>query len=322
MPEFFNSGKDCAISVIVPAFNAAATLPCALQSIFAQTSPPEEVIVVDDGSSDDTFRIAEAFAPEIRVVRQANQGAAVARQTGTELARSPYIAYLDADDWWPVDKLAVCRSILRVQEVDFLFADLQRAKPNDPESCYLPRNTTFFPWAEKYFTESVRVPEIEDLYLLEPRRGLALVLDGFPVFPSTMLVRKSAIEAVGGWDPQFRRCQDFDVAIRLARQYPTHFHHWVGAVLGLHGVNTDADQYCIKQLNGDIAVLMHHLQRSPENDFKRQVAIALGKKYRGLGYLYRTVGDSKRAHGCYREAMKLPGRRLHSGLRYLATSFS
>ena len=313
---------DAAISVVIPAYNAGRTIAPALESVLAQSSLPEEIIVVDDGSADDTLEIASAFGGIVKVIKQANQGSAAARQTGTDEARGDYIAYLDADDWWLDNKLAVCRAILRSQPVNFLFADLRRARHGEAEERFLPRNTSFYPIAEQYLDRATAVAGIEQLFALPQEQGLGLILDGFPVYPSTMLVNKQALGAVGGWNPRFRRSQDFDVAIRLARRFPLHFHNVVGAILGLHEVNADVRSYAIMQTKGDIAVLQCHLQHAEDGASRKQFAGALGKKYRSLGYLYRQAGDIERARECYKEAMKLPAKRLRSGARYLVTSTS
>ncbi len=96
-----------AISVIMPVFNGAPYIEAALASILAQHHPALEVVVVDDGSTDGSGAIAAAHGEAIRVERQDNAGAAAARNRGLALARGTTIAFLDADDLWPADKLAL-----------------------------------------------------------------------------------------------------------------------------------------------------------------------------------------------------------------------
>ena len=92
-----------AISVIVPVFNGERYLAEALESIVGQTRPPEEIIVVDDGSTDRTAEVARRFP--VRLLRQANAGAAAARNAGAEAANADLLAFLDHDDLWVADKL-------------------------------------------------------------------------------------------------------------------------------------------------------------------------------------------------------------------------
>ncbi|WP_341365906.1 glycosyltransferase family 2 protein [Yoonia sp. BS5-3] len=95
-------------SIIVPSFNVSATLAETLTALFAQIYADFEIIVVDDGSSDDTISIAEGFAddPRLRIVRQPNRGLAGARNTGIAAAKGTYIGFCDADDLWEPTKLA------------------------------------------------------------------------------------------------------------------------------------------------------------------------------------------------------------------------
>jgi glycosyltransferase involved in cell wall biosynthesis len=87
-----------AVSIIIPCYNAGSFLRETLDSTLQQTVPAAEVILIDDGSTDDSAAIAESYGPPIRVIRQANQGESVARNAGLAAARSEYIVFLDADD--------------------------------------------------------------------------------------------------------------------------------------------------------------------------------------------------------------------------------
>jgi glycosyltransferase involved in cell wall biosynthesis len=95
------------VSVIVPVYNGEAFLAEALESIRGQRVPAAEVIVVDDGSTDQTAQVAQRWGPPpVRYVHQANAGPAAARNRGLSLARGDLVTFLDADDTWPADKLA------------------------------------------------------------------------------------------------------------------------------------------------------------------------------------------------------------------------
>jgi glycosyltransferase involved in cell wall biosynthesis len=97
--------KTPTVSVIVPAFNAAATIRRALDSALAQTGCSLDVVVVDDGSTDATFRLLADYTERIRILRQANAGVASARNAAIEAARGDFVAFLDADDEWLPAKL-------------------------------------------------------------------------------------------------------------------------------------------------------------------------------------------------------------------------
>jgi glycosyltransferase involved in cell wall biosynthesis len=114
--------ESFAVSVAIPAFNEAARIGKAIAGVRAQTEPPAEIIVVDDGSGDATAEVARALG--VRVIEQANAGVSAARNLAIREATSPWIAFCDADDLWYPDKLAaVRRAHVARPEVDFLFSD-------------------------------------------------------------------------------------------------------------------------------------------------------------------------------------------------------
>jgi glycosyltransferase involved in cell wall biosynthesis len=94
------------VTAAITTYNRAGFLPGALESVFAQTFHEYEVLVVDDGSTDDTAAVLAAYSDRIRVVRQANGGRSAARNTAVREARSPLVSFLDSDDRWLPDKLA------------------------------------------------------------------------------------------------------------------------------------------------------------------------------------------------------------------------
>lgn len=101
------------VSVIIAAFNAEPYLAAALQSVLTQTCPPTEVLVIDDGSSDNSASVAQAYAPWVQVFRQANRGPAAARNVGIRHSTGENLAFIDADDLWMPEKLARQMEILQ-----------------------------------------------------------------------------------------------------------------------------------------------------------------------------------------------------------------
>jgi glycosyltransferase involved in cell wall biosynthesis len=90
------ASSTCAI--IIPCYNAAKFLPATIASVSGQTRPPQEIILVDDGSIDESAEVTARIAPFVRIIRQANQGESVARKVGLRAATSDYVPFLDADD--------------------------------------------------------------------------------------------------------------------------------------------------------------------------------------------------------------------------------
>ena len=105
------------ITAIIPTYNRVAHLERAIVSVVAQTQPCNELIVVDDGSTDGTVAIVEQLAASanipIRLLRQENRGAAAARNSGIRMAKGRLLAFLDSDDWWLPHKLALQTAAMR-----------------------------------------------------------------------------------------------------------------------------------------------------------------------------------------------------------------
>lgn len=184
-----------AVSVLVPAHNAAQTLSVTLGSLAQQTFDGWEAVVVDDGSSDETASIAEAAAaadPRIRVVHRQNGGVSAARNTAIEHARGDLIAFLDADDW------------LAPEAFELLVGEL-RARPDlDGVHCGWIRVT-----ATGREVREICANTEEDLLSVHVRRC------GFTIH--AVVVRRAIVERAGGFDASLVTCEDWDFWMRLSR---------------------------------------------------------------------------------------------------------
>lgn len=113
-------------SVIIPAYNSAATLARAIDSVLAQSYPAQEIIVIDDGSTDGTSEVATRYAGKLRYIRQDNAGVSNARNQGAQVACGDWIAFLDADDWYHPDRLRLhAEWIQEDTSLDFLTGDYE-----------------------------------------------------------------------------------------------------------------------------------------------------------------------------------------------------
>ena len=116
------------VSVIIPVYNAEPFLAEAIESILGQTVPPQQVIVIDDGSTDGSAAVARRYLPHILFEQQPNAGAARARNRGVALARGDLLAFLDNDDCWMPDKLALQLAALQqAPEVEAVFGQLEQS---------------------------------------------------------------------------------------------------------------------------------------------------------------------------------------------------
>ena len=194
------------ISVVIPVYNGAGLIAQALQSAATQSFPASEIIVVDDGSTDGTRQEVEGFTADIPVKYQvqAHQGAGAARNLGVGLARADWVAFLDADDIWHPEKLAVqCRALEEYPGTQFFYSDVDLVD----ESGHLLRAR----WASFEFVE--KKPNSR-------QRLSRMLFDGSPFpMPSTVLVRRDLFVQSGGFNLAFggKYHEDFEFFARLAQ---------------------------------------------------------------------------------------------------------
>ncbi len=203
------------VSVVIPAYNAADYIAATIQSVLAQSVRPREVIVVDDGSTDATREIAATFP--VTLIAQSNRGCSVARNTGTEAASGEFIAYLDADDLWHPHKLARQLAAHRAfGRPAFSFTDYRWFDTDGvhQRTTGLAHHRAF---RRVVKTHARRTPT-GDLCIAADRRRP--VLPDCYIQPSSLLVRRADVLAVGGFDPAVRFGEDYEFCLRLFRHVP------------------------------------------------------------------------------------------------------
>jgi glycosyltransferase involved in cell wall biosynthesis len=185
------------IAAIVPSYNRAHCVGYAIDSILAQTHPCDEIIVVDDGSTDNTPDVLAAYGDAIRVIRQENAGVSAARNAGIRAATSDWIAFLDSDDIWKPEKVAIQREFLR------------------PDTTVLVATN----WAYETNRHSAA---FDDLQLDGQHRVLTDPLlhlcrdPGHRLWLPTWAVRRAALLRVNGFDARMRIGEDNRLLFQLA----------------------------------------------------------------------------------------------------------
>lgn len=173
------------VSVIVPAYNAARFLSGAVDNIRDQSYQPLEIIIVDDGSTDGTADLATSLGEDIRYVRQNNRGPAAARNTGLAMARGSVIAFLDADDLWPKDKLHIqVKCLTDNQNVDVVLGHTQQVA---------------LPGAAKWTIQGLNITLVS-------------------VYLGSAVFRRSVFEKVGVFDDTLYYSEDHDWFLRAREQ--------------------------------------------------------------------------------------------------------
>jgi glycosyltransferase involved in cell wall biosynthesis len=203
------SGGPPAVSVVIPAYNRAATIRAAVESVLRQSFADLELIVVDDGSADGTMAALDGIAdPRLRrLAHPHNRGVSAARNTGIRAARAPWVAFQDSDDVWLPDKLE---------------RQMARLAAADPATvaCYcgmaiIEPNATYGRTRLRYHPGSVDTVVEGDIS--------ASILAHSLVSTQTLVARRDALEAIGGFDEALPALVDWDCAIRLARCGPFAF---------------------------------------------------------------------------------------------------
>jgi len=179
-------GYRPSISAVIPAFNAGRFLPRCLGSVFAQTLKPDEVIVVDDGSTDDTAAVSESLGA--KVIRRSNGGLSAARNTGIQNASSEWIALLDADDLWAPTKLE--RQV----------------------ACIHPDTVLVYTGIRYFDNNGIR----DEIPAIHPTRARKMLRYCNPI-SCTYLVRREALLQGGGYREDIRACEDWEMLVRLLR---------------------------------------------------------------------------------------------------------
>jgi glycosyltransferase involved in cell wall biosynthesis len=187
------------VTVIIPTFNRAEKVARAISSVIGQTFADFEIIVVDDGSQDNTEHAVAQFGESLTyIAHTSNLGVSAARNTGIKKSSSPLIAFLDSDDYWLPEKLAA--------QVEFF--------NNHPEAVACQT-------AESWIRNGRRVnPKKKHLKpsgeIFEPSLKLCLVS------PSAVMLKRTLLEEVGLFDEGFPACEDYDLWLRIACRYPIH----------------------------------------------------------------------------------------------------
>lgn len=197
------------ISVVIPAYNAAAFIGETIRSAQSQTHAPLEIIVVDDGSIDATARIAREFG--CCVIRQPNGGVCAARNAGILAATGDWIALLDHDDIWEPAKLErIVDAATLCQGVSCFASDFVRQRDGTPpgESCLSE---------PKYGFDSLSIVPVTDTILHCTRAGEEILSTGWFLFPSSMVIRRDLLLSVGMFRTEQRLCEDVDCFLRVLR---------------------------------------------------------------------------------------------------------
>lgn len=201
------------ISTIIRTYNRAYILGEALQSALNQSTPPAEIIVVDDGSTDTTSDVVSQFKDSrIRLItHRHNRGVGASGNTGILASNGDFIAFLDSDDLWKVNKLEEQIAFLsRHNDVDILFSDVEI----EDTGTVIPSTMQFMKVFPRLLGKNAS--EAGD-YLFAGRQMYLCLLEEVPIKTNTLMIRRSLLSAVGMFNETCRSGEDWELLLRLAR---------------------------------------------------------------------------------------------------------
>ncbi len=249
------------VSVIIPAYNQAQYLAQAVQSVFEQSYSDYEIIVVDDGSTDNTPATAARFGDKIRYIRQENRGLAGARNTGIRAAKGNLIGLLDSDDQW---QPAFLQTMVSLAEAH-------------------PQAAVYYSGAQCMDAGGKPLPQVLGTTAAPvdtPQAMYHTLLRANFIIPSATVLRRAAIDKAGLFDRQLRSCEDWDLWLRLLPDYEFAGTPEPLICYRIHGsslsTNVDGMQYAVR------AVIEKHFGPDDKN-----YAAWPAEKRRAYGGVYR-----------------------------------
>jgi len=184
------------ISVIIPSYNRAHTLPRALDSVLAQTRPADEIFIVDDGSTDNTEQLIKHNYPQVIYIKQANQGVSAARNAAIKAAKGEWLALLDSDDEWLPHKLATQLMLLEQQ----------------PDHKLIHSD-------EIWIRNGIRVNQMK-----KHAKGGGWIFESClplcAISPSAAMIHRHLFAEVGLFDENLPACEDYDLWLRITCRLP------------------------------------------------------------------------------------------------------
>ncbi|GMR21653.1 MAG: hypothetical protein BMS9Abin36_2257 [Gammaproteobacteria bacterium] len=279
-------------SVIIPAYNSAATLAKAVESVIEQSWPAHEIIVIDDGSTDDTLQVARGFGDRVRVIHQSNAGVSMARNRGAEAATGDWLAFLDADDWYYPDRLRWhAEWIASDTSLDFLTGDYEYRRE---DGSLTGTSMAMHPSGRAMLEKADGAVKV----VMETKEIEIYVADHFGDI-HTLSVPRKTFRALGGFPSGFKVCEDVHFLSRLCA-----VSHRVGVIcrpLGvylIHGSSaTRSDPLKAQEYNVQALLDLKGLASEFPEPVKHGVMTRLRNGRLNLGYALVKAGRRREAIG-------------------------
>lgn len=281
------------ISAVIPAYNSAKFIAAAVNSINAQSTPIYEIIIIDDGSTDNTEQIVAKLPGNISYYKQPNQGPSAARNKGIEIATGDWIALLDADDQWTANKTRLQLEALKANPtLHFIFGD--EAEIDTEENVITPSSLD----KHHLLTELKKNSGEPILNALA-----ALVKKNFVPTSSALFKRSTALEA-GSFNSAIRFGEDLELWAKIVAHYPA---TCVPDALILRRKHNDSATTATERMLSQLPMVMSSIRQHTKSqlisqniDPNKMVADA----YWTLGYWYFVAGDKLNARQAFLQSLK------------------
>jgi len=241
--------KNALVSVIIPCYNHSHYLPVAIESVLKQTYSPLEIIVVDDGSTDSTKKVAQSY-DKVIYVYQNNQGLSASRNTGIRKSKGAYLLFLDADDWLYPDAIKINVGYLQQQ-----------------------KNAAYVSGAYDMFNESKNITTAHKREI-PAHHYMYLLRENYIAMIATVLFQRWVFDEFL-YDVKLKSCEDYDLYLKISRKYSIIHHTEKIAAYRIHSSNMSSNIPVI--LSSALYVLQRQKQELKNRD-ERQ-AYKKGQKF-------------------------------------------
>ena len=258
MPSSTATQRASLISVIIPCYKQAHYLGEAIESVLTQTYTHFEIIVVDDGSPDNTAEVAASY-PGVRYIRQNNQGVCAARNTGLGKSKGEYIVFLDADDRLLSEALASgLECLAKHPECAFVAGQYRFITSDGGPLQTLPKS---------YGQES---------------NYLTLLHDNFITMHAAVMYRRSVFEAVGDFNRLVPGTEDYDLYLRIAQRFPFYCYNKMVGEYRRHGTNTSGNPaYMLKSVTRTLRSQRNFVKGDKRYEEAYRIGLKVNRDYYG-----------------------------------------
>lgn len=312
------------VSVIIPTYNRAGLVSEAIESVLKQTRPPREIIVADDGSTDDTLDRLERYGSTISIVRTHHGGAAHARNAGMRAAIGKYVCFLDSDDRYLPHKLALQVEILdRFPDIGMVASEFSGFGDGVEEEFHLKTyHSAAFRNGETYGDYFEQGVSLRDAGLdyppwLDRKIYIGHVFDQYLkvlfIFTNSLMVRRSVLELVGEQDESFPLFEEYEFALRIAKRHRIAFVDVPTYQLRYHAEQvsttrrTDGPAVLVEKQRQLLRVVERHgvLDRNYYQQHRAAIDATMGKLHRALGIAQMCdPGHDTEARAHFRESAR------------------